>query len=62
MSTSHPQFTGLFEDSPETIFDGLPKVAEPLVGRVFRNENVRIFAELKRYVEAQPKQRDLVCP
>jgi hypothetical protein len=37
---------------------GLLKVAEPLVVWVFR-KNVRILAELKRYVEAQPKQRDL---
>jgi len=38
---------------------GLLEVAEPLVVWVFRKENVRILAELKRYVEAQPKQRDL---
>jgi hypothetical protein len=38
---------------------GLLKVAEPLVVSAFRKENVRILAELKRYVEAQPKQRDL---
>jgi hypothetical protein len=31
----------------------------PLVVYAFRKENVRILAELKRYVEAQPKQRDL---
>ena len=37
---------------------GLLRVAEPLVVYVFRKENVRILAELKRYVEAQPKQRD----
>ena len=37
---------------------GLLRVAEPLVVYVFRKENVRIFVELKRYVEAQPKQRD----
>jgi hypothetical protein len=34
-------------------------VAEPLVASAFRKENVRILAELKRYVEAQPKQCDL---
>jgi uncharacterized protein YndB with AHSA1/START domain len=33
---------------------GLRKLAEPLVVYVFRKENVRILAELKRYVEAQP--------
>jgi len=33
---------------------GLWKVAEPLVLFAFRKENVRILAELKRYVEAQP--------
>jgi len=33
-------------------------VAEPLVVRAFRKENVLILAALKRYVEAQPKQRD----
>jgi uncharacterized protein YndB with AHSA1/START domain len=37
---------------------GLPKVAEPLVVWAFRKENVRILAELKRYVEAQPKPPD----
>jgi hypothetical protein len=36
---------------------GLLKVAEPLVVSAFRKENVQILAELKRYVEAQPKQR-----
>ena len=34
------------------------KLAEPLVVFAFRKENVRILAELKRYVEAQPKQRN----
>src|SRR6266699_4716070 len=34
------------------------KVAEPVVVSAFRKENVRILAELKRYVEAQPKQSD----
>jgi len=38
---------------------GLMKAAYSFVVRVFRKENVRILAELKRYVEAQPKQRDL---
>jgi len=33
---------------------GLLNVAEPLVASAFRKENVRILAELKRYVEAQP--------
>jgi hypothetical protein len=33
---------------------GLLKVAEPLVVYLFRKENVRILAELKRYVEVQP--------
>jgi hypothetical protein len=33
------------------------KVAEPFVRYVFRKENVRILAELKRYVEAQPKEQ-----
>ena len=37
---------------------GLLKVATPSVVSAFRKENVRILAELKRYVEAQPKQRD----
>jgi hypothetical protein len=31
---------------------GLLKIAKPLVERAFRQENVRILAELKRYVEA----------
>ncbi len=31
----------------------------PLVVYLFRKENVRILAELKRYVEAQPKQGGL---
>jgi hypothetical protein len=35
------------------------KVAEPLVVFAFRTENVRILAQLKRYVEAQAKERDL---
>jgi polyketide cyclase/dehydrase/lipid transport protein len=37
---------------------GVLKVAEPLVTWALRKENVRILAELKRYVEAQAKQRD----
>lgn len=32
---------------------GFLKVAEPLVAAAFRKENVRVLAELKRYVEAQ---------
>jgi hypothetical protein len=32
----------------------LPKIAQPFVLCAFRKENVRILAELKRYVEAQP--------
>jgi hypothetical protein len=32
----------------------LLKLAEPLVRYAFRKENVRILAELKRYVETQP--------
>jgi uncharacterized protein YndB with AHSA1/START domain len=38
---------------------GFLKVAEPLVVWVFRKENVRMMAELKRYVEAQPKASNL---
>ncbi len=34
---------------------GLWKLAEPLVRYAFRKENVRILAELKRYVEGQAK-------
>jgi hypothetical protein len=34
---------------------GLMKIAEPLVRYAFRRENARILAELKRYVEAQPR-------
>ena len=35
------------------------KLVEPLVLRAFRKENERLMAELKSYVEAQPKHRDL---
>ena len=35
---------------------GLLKVAQPFVVRESRKENVRILAELKRYVEAQAKR------
>ena len=38
---------------------GMPallRIAEPLVLLAFRKENVRILAELKRYVESRPKQ------
>jgi uncharacterized protein YndB with AHSA1/START domain len=34
---------------------GLQKMLEPLVVLGFRKENLRILAELKRYVEAQPR-------
>ncbi len=34
---------------------GWMKIAEPFVLYAFRKENVRILAELKRYVEAQRK-------
>jgi uncharacterized protein YndB with AHSA1/START domain len=37
----------------------LLKLAEPLVVWAFRKEIVRMLAQLKRYVEAQPKQPDL---
>jgi hypothetical protein len=37
----------------------LLKVAEPFLRYVFLKENVRILAELERYVEAQSKQRGL---
>jgi hypothetical protein len=33
------------------------KIVQPLVVYAFRRENVRVLAELKRYVEAQPKPR-----
>jgi hypothetical protein len=36
---------------------GLLKLAEPLVVAVFRKENGRMLAELKRCVKALPKQR-----
>jgi len=39
---------------------GLLKLAEPFVVSAFRRENVRILAELKRYVEAQQKERVLL--
>jgi hypothetical protein len=35
----------------------IPLLLKPFVIRAFRKENVRILAELKRYVEAQPRQR-----
>ncbi len=45
--------TSFIRDLDLTIqIPGLLKVAEPLVVGVFRRENVRILAELKRYVEA----------
>jgi hypothetical protein len=34
---------------------GLMRLAEPLVVRAFRKENLRIMDELKRYVEAQQR-------
>lgn len=39
---------------------GLLRLAEPFVARAFRKENVRIMAELKRYVEAESKARTFV--
>ncbi len=51
--------TSVIRDLDLTIqIPGLLKLAEPLVVAAFRKENLRILAELKRYVEAQPKQRD----
>jgi len=38
---------------------GLLKVAESVIMWAFRKENERILAELKRCVEAQPKQRQI---
>ena len=32
---------------------GLQRLAEPLIVRAFRRENIRLLAELKRYVEAK---------
>jgi uncharacterized protein YndB with AHSA1/START domain len=47
--------TSVIRDLDLTIqIPGLLKVAEPLVVYLFRKENVRILAELKRYVEVQP--------
>ncbi len=52
--------TSVVRDLDLTIqIPGLLKVAQPLVLLVFRKENVRILAKLKRYVEAQPQRRDL---
>jgi uncharacterized protein YndB with AHSA1/START domain len=52
--------TNVIRDLDLTIqIPGLLKVAEPLVVWAFRKENLRILAELKRYVEAQPTQQDL---
>ncbi len=51
--------TGVIRDLDLTIqMPGPLKAAEPLVVWAFRKENVRILAELKRYVEGQPKQCD----
>jgi len=36
------------------LIPGLLKIAEPLVLYAFRKENLRILAELKRYVEPRP--------
>ncbi len=36
---------------------GVQKLAGPIVLYAFRKENVRILAELRRYVEARPKQQ-----
>jgi hypothetical protein len=48
--------TPVFRDLDLTIqIPGLLKVAEPFVVYLFRKGNLRILAELKRYVEAQPK-------
>ena len=60
--TFEPQDRGTFVNRQLDLtiqIPGLLKVAEPLVIWVFRKENVRILAELKRCVEAQPKARDL---
>ena len=47
--------TSVIRDLDLTIqIPGLLKMAEPLVVSAIRKENVRILAELKRYVEAQP--------
>lgn len=51
--------TNVIRDLDLTIqIPGLLKVAEPFVIFAFRKENVRILAELKRYVEALTKKRD----
>jgi len=60
--TFEPQDRGTFVNRQLDLtiqIPGLLKVAEPLVIWVFRKENVRILAELKRYMEAQPKAHDL---
>jgi len=47
--------TSVIRDLELTIeIPGLLKVAEPLVASAFRKENVRVLAELKRYVETLP--------
>jgi Polyketide cyclase / dehydrase and lipid transport len=52
------QKTQVIRDLDLTIqIPGLLRIAEPFVLYAFRRENKRILAELKRYVEAQPKQR-----
>jgi hypothetical protein len=51
--------TSVIRDLDLTIqIPGVLKVAKPLVVSAFRNENVRILVELKRYVEAHAKQSD----
>jgi uncharacterized protein YndB with AHSA1/START domain len=40
------------------LMPGLQRLAEPMVLSAFRKENLRILAELKRYVEASPRQSD----
>ena len=46
--------TDVIRDLDLTIeIPGLMKIAEPVVLWAFRQENVRILAELKRYVEAR---------
>ena len=50
------RYTRVLRDLDLTIrIPGLLQVAEPLVRYAFRKENVRILAELKRYVESQSK-------
>ena len=56
----HGGATRVVRDLDLTIqMHGPLRVAQPLVAQALRKENVRILAELKRYVEALPKQPDL---